>query len=145
MKKLVITLMAILAATMFALGLAVDLGEVRQRVTGLEALIIFVVSLCAFPCSYIIGQLSLRMGRWFASAIGMPPYSVGQGSLVEQASCWKATALCFGAFGIGASMRAGIRGEPTVLIGLPFLGFAIGMNAGILFVEWLHRLRNRDR
>jgi len=145
MKKLVITLMAIFAATMFALGLVVELGEDGQQVTGLEALIIFVVSLFGFPFAYGIEQLSLRTGRWFASAIGMRPYSVGQRSLVEEASFWKATALCFGAFGIGASMRAVIRGEPTVLIGLPFLGFAIGMNAGILFVEWLHRLRNRYR
>lgn len=145
MKKLIIALIAIYAATMFVLGLVLDLREESQQVTALEALIIFVTSLFVFPLAYSVEQLSLQMGRWFSSAVGIRPCSTGQSTLLEHATLCKGIALCFGAFGIGALTRFVIRGEPPVLIGVTFLGFAIGMNAGILFVECLHRLRNRDR
>lgn len=144
MKKLTIALITVFAATMLVLGLVADLSEERQQISGVGALIIFVLSLILFPLAYGFEQLSLRMGRWFSSVVGSQPYPNGQSKLLHNAKLSKGIALCFGAFGIGALIRFLIRGEQTAVISLAFLGFAVGFSVGIFFVEWLHRLINRD-
>lgn len=143
-KQVIPGLITVSAATMFMLGLVGGLSEEMQQVSGFEALIIFVISPFLFPLAFCLEQLTLRMGRWFASVAGAKPCSNAQSKLLRQAKLDKDIALCFGAFGIGALMRFLIRGEQTAFIGLAFLGFAVGFSAGIFFVEWLHRLINRD-
>lgn len=144
MKKLTAALITVFAAAMLALGLVVDLNEERQKISALGALIIFVLSLFLFPLAYGLEQLSLRMGRRFAAILGSHPYANARSKLLRNAKLSKGIGLCFGAFGVGALIRFLIRGEQTADVSLAFIGFAFGFSAGICFVEWLHKMMNRD-
>jgi len=131
-RNLLIASAGIVLAT---LGFANDFADVR--VSGAAVLIIFLVSVAAFPTAFLLEQLSLIAGRVLGSWLKRPVKRGFQTNLLRNdARSAKWIAFSFGAIGIGALTRTLCRGDLSWLVSSTFLAFAIGYLAGIEITFW---------